>query len=66
MLRCAPLRAVAGVCPNMPAEDRVRIVKIATYNVNSIRSRLPVVIPWLEQNRPDVLCLQEPLWKMFT
>ena len=32
---------------------------IATYNVNSLRSRLHLVIPWLEQNRPDVLCLQE-------
>ncbi len=35
------------------------IFKIATFNVNSLRSRLPVVIPWLQQNRPDVLCLQE-------
>jgi exodeoxyribonuclease-3 len=33
--------------------------KIATYNVNSIRSRLHIVIPWLEQNRPTVFCLQE-------
>ncbi len=32
---------------------------IATYNVNSLRSRLHIVIPWLEQHRPDVLCLQE-------
>jgi exodeoxyribonuclease-3 len=33
--------------------------KIATYNVNSLRSRLHIVIPWLLQNRPDVLCMQE-------
>ncbi len=33
--------------------------KIATYNVNSIRSRLHIVIPWLRENRPDVLCMQE-------
>jgi len=32
---------------------------IATYNVNSIRSRLHIVIPWLERHRPDVLCMQE-------
>jgi exodeoxyribonuclease-3 len=32
---------------------------IATYNVNSIRSRLHILIPWIEANRPDVLCLQE-------
>lgn len=35
------------------------IFTIATYNVNSLRSRLHIVIPWLEQHRPDVLCLQE-------
>ncbi len=33
--------------------------RVATYNVNSIRSRLHIVIPWLRENRPDVLCLQE-------
>lgn len=33
--------------------------KIATYNVNSIRSRLHIVIPWLLDNRPDVFCMQE-------
>ena len=37
----------------------MKIFKIATYNVNSIRSRLHIVIPWLEDNRPDVLCMQE-------
>ena len=34
-------------------------MKIATYNVNSIRKRLPIVLEWLEEHRPDVLCLQE-------
>jgi exodeoxyribonuclease-3 len=33
--------------------------KIATFNVNGIRSREHVVVSWLERNRPDVLCLQE-------
>ena len=33
--------------------------KIATWNVNSIRVRLPQVLEWLKQQRPDVLCLQE-------
>lgn len=37
----------------------MRNFKIATYNVNSIRTRLHIIIPWLEQNRPDVLCMQE-------
>jgi len=34
-------------------------VRIATYNVNGISSRLPVLLRWLEQSRPDVVCLQE-------
>jgi len=34
-------------------------MKIATWNVNSIRMRLERVLPWLEQHRPDVLCMQE-------
>lgn len=34
-------------------------MKIATFNVNSIRSRLDIVRQWLDDNRPDVLCLQE-------
>ena len=34
-------------------------VKIATYNVNSIRSRLHIVIPWLQRNQPTVFCMQE-------
>jgi exodeoxyribonuclease-3 len=33
--------------------------KIATYNVNSIRSRLHIILPWLKENRPDVFCMQE-------
>src|SRR5437763_11694824 len=34
-------------------------MKIATWNINSVRRRLPLVIDWLGQHRPDVLCLQE-------
>ena len=37
----------------------MRSFRIATYNVNSIRSRLHIVLPWLKENRPDVLCMQE-------
>ncbi len=33
--------------------------KIATWNVNSIRVRLPQVLDWLKRMSPDVLCLQE-------
>lgn len=35
------------------------VFRIATYNVNSIRSRLHILMPWLQENRPDVICLQE-------
>lgn len=34
-------------------------MKIATYNVNSIRKRLPIILDWLADQRPDVMCLQE-------
>jgi exodeoxyribonuclease-3 len=34
-------------------------MKIATYNVNGINGRLPVLLRWLEENKPDVACLQE-------
>jgi exodeoxyribonuclease-3 len=34
-------------------------LKIATYNVNGVNGRLPVLLRWLELARPDVVCLQE-------
>ncbi len=34
-------------------------MKIVTWNVNSLKVRLPHVLDWLETNRPDALCLQE-------
>ena len=34
-------------------------MKVATWNVNSIRTRLSQVVDWLQQNSVDVLCLQE-------
>ncbi len=34
-------------------------MRIATWNVNSVRTRLDQVLAWLEQERPEVLCLQE-------
>lgn len=34
-------------------------MRIATWNVNSVRTRLDQVVAWLGQERPDVLCLQE-------
>ena len=34
-------------------------MKIATYNVNGVNGRLPVLLRWLEESKPDVVCLQE-------
>ena len=34
-------------------------MKLATWNVNSLKVRLPQVIDWLQTNQPDMLCLQE-------
>jgi exodeoxyribonuclease-3 len=34
-------------------------VKIASYNLNGIRARLPRLIEWLEREKPEVVCLQE-------
>ena len=34
-------------------------MKLATWNVNSIRVRLPRLLTWLERRQPDVVCLQE-------
>jgi len=34
-------------------------MRIATYNVNGISSRLPVLLRWLGESRPEVVCLQE-------
>jgi exodeoxyribonuclease III len=34
-------------------------MKIATYNVNGINGRLPVLLKWLDESKPDVVCLQE-------
>lgn len=34
-------------------------MKVATFNVNSLRARLPIVLQWMAKNQPDVLCLQE-------
>src|SRR5262245_9495867 len=34
-------------------------MKIATYNVNGIKSRLPNLLAWLQREQADVVCLQE-------
>jgi exodeoxyribonuclease-3 len=34
-------------------------MRIATYNVNGVNGRLPVLLRWLRETKPDVVCLQE-------
>ena len=34
-------------------------MRIATWNVNSLKQRIPRLLPWLDERRPDVVCLQE-------
>ena len=34
-------------------------MKLATFNTNSVRARLPIITDWLKKEQPDILCLQE-------
>jgi exodeoxyribonuclease-3 len=34
-------------------------MRLATWNVNSVKQRLPRLLPWLDERRPDIVCLQE-------
>ena len=43
----------------MPARKDAKTLRIATFNVNGIRSRLPHLLQWLEREQPDIACLQE-------
>ena len=35
------------------------MLRIATFNINGIRSRLPALLAWLQREAPDIVCLQE-------
>jgi exodeoxyribonuclease III len=43
----------------VPGSASVGPVRIATWNVNSVKQRLPRLLPWLDEREPDVVCLQE-------
>ena len=34
-------------------------MRVATWNVNSVKQRIPRLLPWLDERSPDVVCLQE-------
>jgi exodeoxyribonuclease-3 len=40
-------------------KTRGQTVKIASFNVNGIRARMPVILDWIERESPDILCMQE-------
>jgi len=48
---------VRGILINHP--HTLIDVRVVTWNVNSIKQRLPRFLPWLDERRPDVVCLQE-------
>lgn len=52
----SPPRVSAGTSG---ARRRLTRVKIATYNVNGVNGRLPVLLRWLEEREPDIVVLQE-------
>src|SRR5262249_10792849 len=53
-------RAPCAGCPRAPSSDRrSSSMKVATWNVNSLRVRLPHLLDWLALNTPDAMCLQE-------
>jgi exodeoxyribonuclease III len=43
----------------MPVWAIMAKVRVATWNVNSVKQRIPRLLPWLDERRPDVVCLQE-------
>ena len=43
----------------LKAVENIQAIKIATWNVNSIRVRLPLILSWLAEQQPDIVCLQE-------
>jgi exodeoxyribonuclease III len=54
-------RSTATTAPpgKRPRCTRAAAVKLATFNINGIGARLPQLLRWLSESRPDVVCLQE-------
>jgi len=45
--------------PGLGGQTKRRTIKIATFNINDVKKRLPNLLAWLRRSRPDVACLQE-------
>src|SRR5215218_1679866 len=52
-------RSPARRSPAATPGGTVGVVRVATWNVNSVKQRVPRLLPWLDQRRPDVVCVQE-------
>jgi len=50
---------ISAFCPNKDIILKENNVLIASFNVNSLRTRLPILLEWLNQKKPDIVCLQE-------
>ncbi len=57
--RPTPTRVPPPSCPAITRYHSKCTMRIATWNINSVRRRLPLVLDWLTASKPDVLCLQE-------
>lgn len=55
----APLRGIGGAQPGLGGAQCMAAMKLATWNVNSLKVRLPQLKDWLATQQPDVVCLQE-------
>ena len=44
---------------SLPVAANVGAVRVATWNVNSVKQRVPRLFPWLDERQPDIVCLQE-------
>jgi endonuclease/exonuclease/phosphatase (EEP) superfamily protein YafD len=51
--------ALPGPVPPGVFGSTVARMRIATFNVNGVNGRLPVLLRWLEETSPDIVCLQE-------
>ena len=46
-------------CLKIESSSKEKLWKVATWNVNSVRVRLPLLLDWLDKHNPDTVCLQE-------
>ncbi|MBM4128651.1 MAG: hypothetical protein FJ243_00870, partial [Nitrospira sp.] len=55
----ALIPTMRGLKSGLKRSEKKFFMKIASFNVNSLRARLPILLEWIKKESPDVLCLQE-------